>query len=184
MKNKKLAVFALIVGILLIIIGLSVGIYTYINKNKEENKKYEETILKEYETFKTNTDTFNDMRTAYYNDVAKNLYPESVEEEYENWMEVLKNYTDSIDKVESSSNKLKEECVNKYHSNEDIKNKCESFVIAYETVMNYYTKDIISFNETINAYLDDAEDEEEIQSYELKYDYTDINVDGKFIGKD
>lgn len=184
MKNKKLAVFALVVGILLIVAGLSVGIYTYINKNNEENKKYEDTILKEYDNFKVNTDTFNDMRSTYYNDVAKNLYPESVEEEYEKWVEVLKSYTESIDKVENSSNELKEECVNKYHSNEEIKNKCESFVIAYETVMNYYTKDIISFNETIDAYLNDVENEEKIKNYESKYNYTDINADGKFIGKD
>ena len=183
MKNKRIAVIILVVGILLIITGLSLGIYTYINKNNEKTKEYNRNILAEYDLFKNNIDSFNEMRTIYYNDVAKNLYPESVDEEYVDWLEILNSYTESIDKVEKSSKVLKEECVNKFHSNNDVKNKCDSFVIAYETVMNYYTKDVISFNETINAYLANKKDED-IKNYELKYDYTDINLDGKFIGKD
>lgn len=185
MKNKKLAIFTLVFGILLIVAGLSLGIYNYTADKNEETKKIEDNILTQYETFKENTETFNDIRSTYYNDVAKDLYPESVEDEYDNWISVLGSYTEAIDKVEASSDKLKEECVNKFHSNDNVKNKCESFVIAYETVLNYYTKDIISFNETINLYLKNLDKEQEkIQTYELKYDYMDINLDGKFIGKD
>lgn len=185
MKNKKLAILALVVGILLVVAGVSVAVYSYLNKQDKDNQQIEDMIITEYETFKTNTETFNDMRSTYYNDVAKNLFPESVEEEYDSWIEVLNSYTAAIDKVEESSIKLKEECVNKYYSNDNVKNKCKSFVIAYETVMNYYTKDIVSFNETIDAYLKTLDKEqEEIKNYELNYDYADINLDGKFIGKD
>lgn len=183
MKNKKIAIVILIVGILLIASGSALGIYTYVSENKEKTRKYEKNILDKYEEFKIKADSFNEVRTTYYNEVAKNLYPESVKEEYANWVTVLKNYTESIEQVEKSSDVLKQECVNKYHSNDDVKNKCQAFVIAYETVMNYYTKDIESFNETIQTYVANNGNDEKIQSYESKYSYTDINSDGKFIGK-
>lgn len=184
MKNKKLALFTLIIGILLIVVGFSISVYIYLNQKNENNKQIEDTILKAYEVFKTNTESFDDIRSTYYNDVAKALYPESVETEYEKWYEILNQYTESVDKVEKSSSELKQHCINRYYSNSDVKNKCDSFVIAYETVINYYTKDIIAFNEIIDTYLENAEEsKDKIKTYELKYDYTDINLDGKFIGK-
>lgn len=185
MKNKKVAIFTLIIGILLIITGLTMSVCTYIDKQNKQKKQVENTILEKYDVFKDNVESFNDIRKVYYTDVASNLYPESVEEEYEDWLIMLENYTKQVDSVENSSNELKEYCVNKYYSNEDVKNKCDSFVIAYETTINYYAKDIISFNEVIDTYQRNiVEENESIHNYELKYDYIDINLDGKFIGRD
>ncbi len=185
MKNKKLAMVVLIVGLIFIIMGITIGTYLYIDNQNKEDQKTEDNILNSYDVFKNNIDIFNNERATYYDSVDKNLFPESVEEEYENWIAVLNTYTNAIDVVEESSKELKEQCVNKYHSNEDVKNKCESFVIAYETVVNYYTKDINTFNQTIENYLNSkSEVKEGISLYQLKYDYTDINLDGKFIGKD
>jgi hypothetical protein len=186
MKSKKLAVVTLIIGILLIIGGLSLWIISYINEKNTETKQLEDEILTNYEVFKEKTEAFNDFRSnTYYNEVTKDLYLESVSDEYEVWINILDIYTDTIDEVENSSSYLKENCVNTYYSNNDIKNKCEAFVIAYETVVNYYTKDIISFNELINEYINNNDsDIENIKEYNLKYEYVDINSDGKFIGKD
>lgn len=186
MKSKKFAIVVCILGILLIIGGLSYGCYAYINKQDKDQKEIENKILLEYDNFKKNAESFNELRSkTYYNGVAKNLYVESVESEYEAWIEILDKYTELTDKVENSSIFLKENCVNKYYSNENIRNKCDSFVIAYETTINYYTKDIISFNDTINSYLKKINEESEnIKLYEQKYNYIDINLDGKFIGKE
>lgn len=186
MKNKGIAVIICIIGILLIIGGLSFGCYNYINKQNQESKEIENKVLLEYNTFKENVESFNEMRSkTYYNEVASNLYVESVELEYESWLEILNRYTELVDKVEDSSAFLKENCVNKYYSDGNVKNKCDSFVIAYETTINYYTKDIISFNEMITTYLKEVNEEKEnIKLYEQGYNYTDINLDGKFIGKD
>ena len=186
MKNKKLAIVVLVVGALLIAGGLSVGIYAYINKTNQDNKKIEEAILKDYTIFRENVESFNEFRgDTYYTEVVKDLYPESVESDYENWIEVLNNYTGAVDRIEGSSNSLKEHCVNKYYSDENIKNKCDSFVIAYETAINYYTKDIMDFNETIETYLNQVESPlDNVKTYELKYNYTDINSDGNFVGRD
>lgn len=186
MKNKSIAVMICIIGILLIIGGLSFGCYAYMNRQNQENEKIEGKVLSEYSTFKKSVESFNDMRSkTYYDEVARNLYVESVESEYESWVKVLDRYTELVDRVENSSVFLKENCVNKYYSDENVKNKCDSFVIAYETSINYYTKDIISFNDVITSYLKGiSEEQENIKLYEQKYNFIDINLDGKFIGKD
>lgn len=186
MKSKKIAIMICIIGILLIIGGLSFGCYTYLNRQSQQNKELENRVLSEYDIFKENVESFNELRSqTYYNEVAKNLYIESVESDYESWVEVIDRYTESVDKIENSSTFLKENCVNKYYSDEKVKNKCDSFVIAYETTMNYYTKDIISFNELITSYLKELnEEQDKIKLYEQKYDFMDINLDGKFIGRD
>lgn len=186
MKSKKIAIIVCVFGILLIVGGLSLGSYIYLMRQSKEHKKVEDKILTEYNTFKDNVESFNEFRNkSYYNKVATDLYVESVESDYESWIEVIDDYTKYVDHVEEASAYLKENCVNKYYSNSNIKNKCDSFVIAYETTLNYYTKDIISFNEIITSYLRNLEEEQDkIKLYDQKYDYMDINLDGKFIGKD
>lgn len=186
MKSKKIAVIICIFGILLIIGGLSLGSCIYLVRQNKEHKRVEDKILVEYNIFKDNVESFNEFRNKnYYNEVATNLYVESVESEYESWVEVLNRYTELVDRVDNSSTFLKKNCVNKYYSNKNVKNKCDSFVIAYETTINYYTKDIFSFNDTITSYLKEISGEQEnIRLYKQKYNYIDINLDGKFIGKD
>lgn len=187
MKRKNIiAVIICVFGILLIIGGLTLTCFADIKKKNDKNRKMENEILAKYDIFKKNAESFNDFRSkTYYNEVSKNLYIESVESDYTSWIKVIEHYTDTVDKVEESSNFLKNNCVNKYYSNESVRNKCDAFVIAYETTINYYTKDIMYFNELISSYLKTLEKESEtIKLYEYKYNYMDINSDGKFIGKD
>ena len=155
-----------------------------INKTNKEKERVEKTVLKDHKIFKDKTDKFNEIREKYYNDVAKDLYPELVEENYDKWITVLDEYTSVVDEVEKSSNNLKELCVNKYYSNKDISNKCEAFVIAYETVINYYVKDINSFNDELEKYRNTVDEEKEgINNYKLEYNYSDIDDDGEYKGK-
>lgn len=182
--KRKLPIVILIVGVLLIVAGITFGFYKEFNDAKKEKQELEERIINDYKAFEKEIEKFNEVRSTYYTDVDDNLYQETVEDEYNDWIEVLDKYTESVDNVENTSVYLKEKCVGQNYSNQDIVNKCQSFIIAYETVMNYYTKNINDFNKVINEYLDDNEDNEEIKVYESKYNYTDIDDDGKFYGKD
>lgn len=185
MNKKTSAIILTIIGLLLIIIGLSLTVFENIN-NKNDNKKGIETkIVENYETFKSKIDNFNNVRDQYYNDVAKNLYPESVESDYSEWIKSLDNYTVAVDDVVNVSDYLKDSCVNKYYSSTDTKNKCVSFIIAYETAVNYYTKDIYAFNDNLSLYRRNTVDaNDSITDYKVKYNYVDIDSDGKFYGKD
>lgn len=183
--NKKIPTIFLIVGILLVIIGISLTVFKVTNNDSKNKKEKENKILEEYEKFRNKVDNFNSSRDDYYNKVAKNLYPESVENNYENWISTLDVYTKATDEVEEGSSYLKDNCVNTYYSNNDVKNKCDAFVIAYETVINYYTKDVYAFNDNLNLYRrNNINSNSNIIDYELKYNYVDIDSDGKFWGKD
>ena len=183
--NKKIPTIFLIVGISLVIIGISLTVFKVTNNDSKNKKEKENKILEEYEKFRNKVDNFNSSRDDYYNKVAKNLYPESVENNYENWISTLDVYTKATDEAEEGSSYLKDNCVNTYYSNNDVKNKCDAFVIAYETAINYYTKDVYAFNDNLNLYRrNNINSNINIIDYELKYDYVDIDSDGKFWGKD
>lgn len=183
--NKKIPFILFFMGIFFVIIGVSLMVFNSASDVSRSKKELENKMLEEYEIFKQKIDNFNLARDNYYNNVAKNLYPESVEEDYEKWLDVLNSYTNDIDEVENVSSYLKENCVNKYYSNNDIKNKCDSFVIAYETAINYYTKDIYAFNDNLDLYRSNNDGgKESILDYNLKYNYVDIDSDGRFFGKD
>lgn len=183
MNKKIVAIVFTIMGILLIISGLSLIVYKQLNGNN--NKDKESNILKEYEIFKNKVENFNTIRDSYYNVVAKNLYPESVETDYDDWVEYLDKYTKATDEVNNVSTNLKNNCVNFYYSNKDVNNKCQSFIIAYETTINYYTKDVLAFNENLNLYRRNSyNNNKDVKDYDLKYDYVDIDSNGKFYGRD
>lgn len=186
MKKRKLAFLMLVFGMLFIIFGVIILVYQEIHSTKYGQKKVELTIIEENDNFRKKVDSFNEERSFYYNEVVSNLFSETVEDHYEDWILILDEYTAKVDSMEAASLYLKENCVNKYYSNRDVMNKCDAFVIAYETVINYYTKDILSFNEVLKEYRRENnldEEDTEIKNYVSKYNYMDVNFDGEFIGK-
>ena len=112
--KKKLIIVFLILGFALIGLGTTMLVLDNINKTNKEKEKVEKTVLNDHKIFKDKTDKFNEIREKYYNDVAKDLYPELVEENYDKWITVLDEYNSVVDEVEKSSTNLKELCVNKY----------------------------------------------------------------------
>lgn len=187
MKNKKLAIFMLIFGILFIIVGIILLVCQEVKSNKNKQKEMELTILETHDDFRKKVDSFNELRSSYYSEVVSDLYVETVKDNYKDWVLILDKYTEKVDSIEETSTYLKENCVNKYFSNKDVMNKCEAFVIAYETVINYYTKDLIEFNEVLELYRTQNKvdlEKTDIKDYVSKYNYMDVNSDGKFIGKD
>ena len=176
---KKKVVYILIAFIVLIaMIASAFLIYKKIDKNNKEKKKIEENIISSYVTFNEKKEILNSERKVYLLQIESNISKETLDE-YENWINEINNYTVNLDNVEQASKYLKEKCIDATYKNQDVKNTCEQFISAYETAVNYYVKDIISFNETLKNVSSGSKPE-----FELKYNYTDINKDGKFVGKD
>lgn len=179
--KKKVVIITLSV---LIVIGLVICTLLIIKKldeNKKAKKEIETKIVENYQIFRAKVEDFNEERKIYSNAVASDLFKESAYK-YEEWIKEIDKYTTAIKEVEKVSSYLKDNCVNKLYSKQDIKNKCDAFVIAYETAFNYYVKDMISFNESIEEF--NKELKEKYEKIELEYEYVDINKDGKFYGKD
>ena len=187
MKRRKIAIIMLVLGILLIASGIGVFVYKEVSTNKRNKEEIENRIIKDHNVLEEKITAFNEMRGKYYSEVNDNLYPETVESEYKNWLKVLDEYTSVVDEFEKASKYLKENCIGKYYSNKDVLNKCKAFIIEYETIINYYTKDIESFNENLVLYRTNNkidEEESEIKNYATKYTYIDIDTDGEFKGRD
>ena len=186
MKKRSTAFIILIIGILLIVLGICILIFKKINIEKNKQKELEKNIIENYNIFENKVSAFDENRSLYYTNTYNNLILENVKTNYKNWILVLDNYTDKVDQVEEASVYLKQNCIEKEYSNQDISNKCKSFIIRYETVINYYAKDIISFNKVLSEYRKEfnvIEENSEIKDYYLKYNYVDINLDGEFKGK-
>ena len=77
----------------------------------------------------------------------------------------------------TDTNYLKEKCIRKNYTDEDLKNKCDAFIIAYEESVNFYVKDINNFNEQLSDINNQIEDKE-LNKYKQIYQYVDINSDG------
>lgn len=182
MKSNKVCRVLLISGSMLIITGLVIGIYFKKKVNFQEKETKESGIIENYDNFKSKIELFNKERENYYNEVVNDLYVENVKVNYEEWIELLDNYTQIVTDVENASITLKKECINFKTDNQDVKNKCKAFIIAYETAMNYYAKDIEAFNEIIEKYITINSDDT-VKVYNGKYNYTDIDYDGNFYGK-
>ncbi len=188
MGDKKTKVIICIaVGILLVFLGITFSIVSILNQEKKETQKTQDEIREKYQAFKTEADKFTESRKDYQKVVEEDLFVESVEEDYEIWVEAIKKYQDTVDKVNDKAQSLDKLCVNKNYPDQDVMANCQAYMINYETVMNYYVKDIEAFNEFLEEYYTDYKgDQEKYPTYELdeKYHYIDVNDDGKYIGKD
>lgn len=176
MNIKKIAIVALIMAVALIVTGNSILVYNLMQKEKIDLKKISASVKKDYSLFKKDIESFNKKREEYDEKVASNLFLETIEE-YDNWVEIINSYTKTINKIDEDARTLKEKCINKAYTDEDLKNKCSAFIIAYEESINSYVKDITGFNKEVSN-IKIKLNEDNISEYEISYDYVDINSDG------
>lgn len=188
MGDKKTKVIICVaVGIILVFLGITISIVSIMNQEKKETEKSQDDVREKYQAFKTEADKFTEARKEYQTEVEEDLFIESVEEDYEIWMEAIKQYQNVVDKVIDNANPLDGLCVGKNYPDQNVMANCQAYMINYETVMNYYVKDIEAFNEFMEEYYTDYQgDKEKYPIYKLdeKYHYIDVNDDGKYIGKD
>lgn len=187
-KNKKVAVFLVVISIVLLISGGAYAVITKMNKEKKEIENKQNDIKDKYQQFKEDVDKFLDARKEYHSVVVDDLFVESVEEDYEEWMESFKKYQKAVDGVIEQSKDLGKLCINKTYPDKNVMTNCQSYMINYETVMNYFVKDVQEFNEFMDEYYQDYKGDETLYPhYELDenvYYYVDINDDGEYRGKD
>lgn len=189
MGDKKVVVIVVIsIMILLGIVGGTYKVIATMNEDKKELDATQEKINKEYEEFKAQADKFTDSRKVYQTTVVENLYIESVEEEYEIWMQSFANYKATVDAILEETKEIHGLCVGKEYPDSEVMTNCSSYMTNHETVMNYFVKDVDSFNEFMEDYYKDYQgDREKTPPYEIDttvYKYVDINDDGIFIGQE
>ena len=176
---KKLAVALLVLAVALIVTGNSVLVYNLMKKEKINLKEITASIKKDYKIFKKDIEDFNTKKEEYDDQVASNLFLETVEE-YDKWIKVIDSYTKVINQIENDSETLKQNCINKTYVDEETKNKCDAFILAYEESINSYVKDINGFNNELSSIKSNLKksEKEKISEYNLSYEYIDINSDG------
>ena len=185
MRKKNIIIIAVIVTVLVFLGGL-VFVINQIQTQNETKEKREKELKENYKKFNEYASLFADKRLGYTESVVENLYYESVKSDYDKWLEELKSYNELVDNILNNAKPLKKLCVNQKYSDEELQNNCDAYIINYETVMNYFVKDVEEFNTFITDYNSENEDDK-VDIYKLdtdKYNYLDVNDDGKFIGKD
>ncbi len=189
MSNKSVKIILCIVlGLVLIVSGIGVSVAMTVKEDRQQLQDLQNDIQDKYKGFKKEADLFPEARKNYQTNVVENLYIEAVTEEYAGWIEAIDAYRKIVDAVLAEAEPLKDLCIEKIYPDVTTKNDCEAYTINYETVMNYFVKDVEAFNEFMQKYYDEYEgDSETYPLYQLekeKYQYIDINDDGKYIGKD
>ena len=151
MKNKT-AIILLVLGIISLISG---GILTFVTNYKEDQAKITKTmniIVDDYETFRKQVETFSTSREKIYNEVMNTQYYAEVYSNYNVNVQKLQEYENAVVEIDKVGKKLKESCIGKNYTNQDVVNKCNAFVINYEQSINYFINDINRFNSRIKEY--------------------------------
>lgn len=188
MSDKKTKVIICIaVGVLIVVLGVTFSVVTLMNKERKNMQDRQNEVKEKYHAFKVEADKFADVRKSYQTTVVENMYVESVEEEYKNWIEELKKYQEVVDKVLEQTKPVGDLCIDKTYSDQTVMANCKAYMINHETVMNYFVKDVEEFNQFMEKYYKDYKGNKEkypLYTIEEKYHYIDINDDGNYIGKD
>lgn len=187
-KNKKIVIFLVIIGIVLLISGGTYAVVTKMNKEKKQIEDAQNKVISKYQEFKKEADKFVDARKKYHTVVVEDLFVESVEEDYEKWMKSFEEYQKIVDAVIEKEKDLNKLCIDKTYPDKNVMTNCQSFMINYETVMNYFVKDVEEFNKFMDEYYKDYKGNKTLYpKYQLNedvYHYVDMNDDGEYIGKD
>ena len=185
--SKKLGIMILI-GFLLIVIGIISYIVINYNDDQTEVRKRMEAVRDSYEAFKTDVESFNNIRDNIYNSViTDNMYYQTLKDNDASFKELYKSYSESLDKIDKDYSGVKDKCINVLHPEADVNNKCEAIISGYEEVVNTYISDINSYNSLITSYnkwLSDTNSSDvKLEEIKLDRDYIDINGDREYNGK-
>lgn len=185
--NKKKVIF--VITIILLVIFLTLGIILVVNNEKQKEKQNLEDINlinTNYESLKSYVDVFNENRVSIYNNILNNFYYEEVENNYDSWINLFKDYEKSVISMKNIIDTLDVKCKLKYDDN-NIKQKCINYKKTYESVVNTLVKDVEVFNNQLNNYNQWIEKENGYPkkgNYTSNFnDYIDYDNDKAFSGK-
>lgn len=190
MKNK-LVMILLILGLLFLASG---GILLFTNGFKSQQEDLTKTmniIVDDYEVFRKKVESFSTLRENIYNEVMNSQYYTDVYTNYNTNIQKLQQYENIVVEIDNASKNLKNSCIGKDFSDQDVINKCNAFIINYEQSINYFINDIARFNNRIkeyNTWIQSSSNTNDqykpLNEYNAKYtEYVDINNDKIFSGK-
>lgn len=185
MNDKKLIkIIVITLLVFILVIGITIVINTNNNKDLSENINL---INDNYNELKEKTDIFNENRINIYDNILNNFYYEEVNDNYDTWNQLLKEYENSATSMDNTIEVLDEKC-NYNYQDSDIKNKCSNYKKTYESIINTLVNDIQIYNEQIGKYNEWVKEENNIYETKEKYiskysNYIDYNNDNVFSGK-
>lgn len=186
-SNKK---FLIMAGIIFVVIILTIIFLWIFVKNIQEDRvqtlKTMENIKEKYKAFSPMVEEFTTKRASFYGMKEEKMYLESIEQNREEIINLMKEYESLVLKVHNDNNYLEENCKRKYSDNR-VNNTCNLFKQGYEAVMNYYMTDLKVYNEFVESYNTWAKENEnetslDIISFSLYSNYIDYDQDGSYLG--
>ena len=199
MKRQYLRLFSFLIGLTFIISGI---LYTFVNdykrykkKQLEEEIKISEEITDVYKTFYDKVKELSELRDEYNDDMSEfSIYFQTMPEHYDDIVEKLDKYEETISEIDESSEYLKKVC-NKRYSVADANDKCSAYYINLEKSINLFVGDLEFFNSKIKEYNEWIVEEnksvivytkyKELDEYNAKEytKYVDLNNDDTYLGR-
>lgn len=146
-------------------------------------------IVDDYEVFRNKVEKFSSLRESIYNEVMNTQYYTEIYSGYTVNVQKLQQYENAVVEIDTAGKNLKNSCIGKNYTDQDVINKCNAFVINYEQSINYFINDINRYNDRIkeyNTWVTTQTDTtyQALTEYSAKYNnYIDINGDKIFSGK-
>lgn len=185
-RNRHLGIMIL-VGFLLIVIGIISYIVINYNNDQAEVKMRMDAVLESYDTFKSDVDSFNNIRDSIYTDVMQDTYYQTIKDNDTHYKELFESYKESLEVIDNDYSELEDKCVNVLYPLADVNNKCEAIIVGYEEVVNTYISDVTSYNNLIDSYnkwLDiNNSNDPKLEEIKLDRDYLDLDGDREYAGK-
>lgn len=185
MKSNKLIIIIVIVTS--VIIGVLTFFINSFKKDQLQTQKIMNTIIDKYDRFEDKVLDFNDIRESTYKIVFKDIYYDSLKENYENFNNKMHELEKSVNTVIKQSSELKKYCKN-YYSDSSVNTKCSTFKNLYEEVNNSFVSDVNKYNELLtnyNNYLkENGNNSGELVLYKSDKKYIDFNKDKEYSGKE
>ncbi len=186
MTKQVKIIFSL--GIIFIVLGLITNFTMGLKQDKEEVQDRMKVIDSTYQEFRKEVNDFNTTRNNIYDNVFSLLYFDTLNETIPACLEALTDYEVILDKIEKTTNTLKENCSDLYFPEKDINNKCQTYAATYEEMVNYFVNDITQVNNNIEEFNKYNEENntgiKPLQKYNTTKDYIDFNKDKKYTGKE
>lgn len=187
MKNKKIKIIAIIVGVLVLIIGAITLFILSIKKDQRATVERVQEVINTYSEFSNVVDKFNDIRNDLYSNTLDNVYITNIGEMDATIQVSFKKYEDVVDEVSKVTDKMSKLCGNIYFTDSRARTKCEDYDSVYEQIVNAFVSDVKSYNKSIdeyNEYQKSLNTNVSLVHYETTKKFIDYNNDKKYEGKD
>ena len=140
-----------------------------------------------YNTFREDSDKFNDIRDDIYNSVMQDMYYETLKNNDSTYKNLFQEYKSILESIDKDYDDVKDNCINVLYPDVGTNNKCEALISGYEEIVNLYVSDVNSYNNSITSYNNwlktNNSTDIPLELVKLDRDYIDVNGDREYNGK-